>query len=118
MINILRTTLNLLLICVVVLLLLPFNRVWSGDEELITPYSELDPETGFYITKSKPASEDPGQDKGISSTPAAQETTNMVGDISSVSPSQVNKFSLIAVGIVIVLLGGFGYRFYRVKRFQ
>lgn len=116
MINILRTTLNLLLICVVVLL--PFNRVWSGDEELITPYSELDPETGFYITKSKPASEDPGQDKGISSTPTAQETTNTVGDISSISPLQVNKFSLIAAGIVVVLLGGFVYGFYRVKRFQ
>jgi hypothetical protein len=116
MINILRTTLKLLLICVVVLL--PFNRVWSGDEELITPYSELDPETGFYITKSKPATEDSGQNKGISSTPAAQETTNTAGDISSVSPSQVNKFSLIVVGIIVVLLGGFGYRFYRVKRFQ
>ena len=116
MINILRMYLNLLLICVVVLL--PFNRVWSGDEELITPYSELDPETGFYITKSKPAIEDPGQDKGISSTPAAQETTNTVGDFFSVSPAAVNKLSIIAAGIIVVLLGGFGYRFYSVKRFQ
>ncbi len=116
MINILRITLNLLLICVVVLL--PFNRAWSGDEELITPYSELDPETGFYITKSKPANEDSGQDQGISSTSAAQETTSTVGDISSVSPSPVNMFLIIAVGIIVVLLGGFIYRFYRVKRFQ
>lgn len=114
--KVMRIPLNLLLICVVVLL--PFNRVWSGDEELITPYSELDPETGFYITKTKPAIDNPGQDHGISSTPAAQETTSTVGEISSVSPSPANKFLIIAAGIIVVLLGGFIYRFYRVKRLQ
>lgn len=116
MITILRISLNLLLICVVVLL--PFDNALSGDEELITPYTELDPETGFYITKSKPATEDPDQDKGVSPTPAAPETTNTAGDISSVTSSPLDTFSILAAGIIVVLLGAFVYRYFRVKRLQ
>lgn len=116
MINVFRIALNLLLICVVILL--PFNIVWSGDEELITPYSELDPETGFFVPKRDPTIEDVKQDVGISPTAAEQDTTHTIRDISSVSGMLTNKLSLTAAGIILVLLGGFIFRLFRVKPSQ
>jgi hypothetical protein len=112
MVNILQFSLKSVLMCIVILL--PFNTVWSGDEELITPYTELDPETGFYVTK-KPAIENTSQHERITSTTAAQEMDNTAGNIPSATPSPDNKLSLLVAGIIILLLGGFIYRFYRVK---
>ena len=95
---------------------LTVESTFAGDEDLLNPYSQFDPETGYYI----PIDAQPG-----ASVPQDSETTLVPAESMSVStgdadPTQESSPAYTQYYIVVtvlLILGGivFRYRRYREK---
>ncbi len=109
--NILRIAIKLVLIGIVILL--PINTVLSADEEMMTPYTVLDPETGFFVPKSGQIKAHEKRDDELSLTLREQELAITSQDMPAVSSWFANKSLLMSVGIILILLGGIIFRFLR-----
>jgi len=99
---------------IVLILALPLNPLWAGDEAMFTPYTQIDPETGFSITIEQPAMEHAIQNTDESvvlNEPVAN--TPVIKD-SLVSDGAANQILSILAGIVI-LAGGLSF-WYRKTR--
>ena len=103
--------------------ILPINSVWAGDEDMLNPYTQFDPQTGFFIPIDELAVDQESQDSMIldQTVPATipdltAKTTipNVVNDSTNSGRSE-NQFGLILAGFVLLLAGLiFGVRKYRV----
>ena len=90
--------------CILLILVLPLNPLWAGDETMFTPYTQIDPETGFAITIEQPATGHALQNTGES-------VANMpVIDEPAISPRSAILDLSILIGIAI-FIGGLYFRY-------
>ncbi|MGK0298142.1 MAG: LPXTG-motif cell wall-anchored protein [Gammaproteobacteria bacterium] len=105
--------------------ILSLNSVWAGDEDMLNPYTQFDPETGYFIPIDELAVDQKSQDstmtldKTVPTTipdPPEQATIPNLANDSPNPGSPENQSGLILAGIVLLLAGLiFGFRKYRVE---
>ena len=102
----------LLVICLVSL-----SQVWAGDEDMLNPYTEFDPETGFFLPIENMPANQQAQDSTMATAPVEQVMTPVTSDETSESPLPAKSTTpslLVLIGIVVVLTGMiFAYRKYQ-----
>ncbi|MGY8815757.1 MAG: LPXTG cell wall anchor domain-containing protein [Gammaproteobacteria bacterium] len=103
--------------------ILSINCAWAGDEDMLNPYTQFDPETGFFIPIDELAVEEESQDSTMTQNqtvpttiPEPTEQRSIPAPTNdSISPARPeNQSGLILAGIVLLLAGLiFGFRKYR-----
>jgi LPXTG-motif cell wall-anchored protein len=100
--------------------LVPFQWLKAGDEDMMSPYTQFDPETGFFIPID-PQSVDPmtqghEQNSGskTSSTAQVPAPTDLDEELPLTSSGSQSHIIIIS-GIVLLLIAGAVYYFRRAK---
>lgn len=99
--------------------LVPLQWVTAGDEDMMSPYTQFDPETGFFIPID-PQTVDPmtqGHEPSSSTTSSTAQVPApqaMDEEISTTSPDSQGHILLIS-GVVLLLLVGTVFYIRRAK---
>jgi hypothetical protein len=99
---------------ILLVFMLPWNSLWAGDEAMFTPYTQIDPETGFSITIEQPATEHAMQNPGESVVLNKPGAATPVIEDAPVSAWPANQTLAILTGIAF-LTGGL-YLWHRKSR--
>lgn len=91
---------------------IPHEPVMAGDEDMMSPYTQFDPETGFFLPidpqamDQQPLVQDTST-TGITSTPASPEPPSQMVQEESVpiSNSSQNEFLFITGGLLLIIAG-------------
>jgi len=99
-------TFTMLLICT-----LPLQSVRAGDEDMMNPYTEFDPETGFFIPidPSTRHQQVQGDDVAEAAIPEAKPLVSVSieeGEITETDESD-NQALLLLTAVALLLVGGF-----------
>jgi len=99
--NLIFSVLTLLLLSVV----LSHGMVFAGDEDMLSPYMEFDPETGFFIPIDETARSDSHQTSAQLTQENLQELDTVIPLESPSSRQSVSQAWLLSAGIIIILGG-------------
>jgi len=100
--------------------LVPLQWLKAGDEDMMSPYTQFDPETGFFIPID-PQSVDPmtrGHEQNsssITSSTAQVPEPTILDEELPLTSSDSRSHIIIISGIVLLLLAGTVYYFRRAK---
>ena len=88
--------------------MLTINSLWAGDEDMLSPYTQFDPETGFFIPIDPQPVQHESQDSTMAVDPNTQSSSSTNVDESKVEESQESigptiQSLVMVVGIVLLL---------------